>query len=306
MSLPEWVDTDKLEWSSISALPTAVPYLAEHPDKVVPLYLNYNTNPDAIPLLAGDIEVTSLLGHRANHIMWNQVFIPKNEEVILKYLRDTDKISENPYAVDFLKKYPGYINWDSLRFNPNPSVIHLFSERPEYQSINLYDYVSSFTHPDAIPYLINNSLRPWRSLVFNPHPIVLDWLKENEKWKYLTCKNRNPDVIRWLLDSHYNRHESYYDKRLHMLSSNPVATPFLIEHPELVTDAILDNPHPGAIDLIETYINTLSDEDRLPDNRLCYTPSKRLSKNPTAFVLLEKYPELICYKSLSTNPSLFR
>jgi hypothetical protein len=149
-------------------------------------------------------------------------------------------LSKNPCAIPFLKKYPKYIDWYSLAFNPNPEAIALFEAKPR-----MIDWLvlSRNPSPEAMSLLKKNPDKIWwHELSKNESDEAIDMLQKNPEeinWHSLS-ENKNPAVFP-LLYANIKKLDFF------RLSENPIAIPILEEYPKKIHfDTLSDNPNPDV------------------------------------------------------------
>ena len=168
---------DTLDWSYLSANPSAIEILKNNIDMIDWVSLSSNTNPEAIHLLRERAKEESKMSKKNYKIWRNKI--------------DWDVLSVNPIAIDLLRENPHKINWEYLSENPN--AIKFLEEYP-----NAIDWSTLSGNPNAIELLKANPKNiDWYMLCKNPNAIEL--LKNNPAkiyWKAL-CLNENAfDLIK--------------------------------------------------------------------------------------------------------------
>jgi hypothetical protein len=196
------------------------------------------------------------------------------------------------------------LHWDELIYNPNASCLieTIMQENPEQIR---WEYLSR--NPNIISLL---------EIIFHREPDKLNWHYLSTNRYAIHLLEKCPDKIDW--DG---------------LSENPNAIHLLEKHPEKINMSMLSG-NPNAIHLIEEHLenpfakidwNVISrragrlkprdiyDAFNNPDiKHLLQAQSiepldtiyfNKLSSNPNAFHLLEKYPEKINWSRLSENPN---
>jgi hypothetical protein len=168
---------DILDWSYLSANPSAIDLLKSNIDMIDWVSLSTNTNPRAIDLLRERVKEENKMSKKHYKIWRNKI--------------DWDVLSGNPIAIDLLRENPHKINWEYL--SGNPSAIDLLRENPH--KIN-WEYLSG--NPSAIKFLEEypNAI-DWSMLSKNPNAIEL--LKANRakiNWNALCLNNNAFDLIK--------------------------------------------------------------------------------------------------------------
>ena len=162
---------DILDWSYLSANPSAIDLLKSSIDMIDWVSLSTNINPEAIDLLRERVKEESKMS-KIHYKVWRNKI-------------DWDVLSVNPNAIDLLRENPHKINWEYLSGNPN--AIKFLEEYP-----NAIDWSMLSENPNAIEMLKANPKKiDWYMLCKNPNAIKL--LKKNRKkinWKAL-CLNEN-------------------------------------------------------------------------------------------------------------------
>jgi hypothetical protein len=172
---------DILDWSYLSANPSAIDILKSNIDMIDWASLSVNANPLAIDLLRVRANEESKMSKKYYKAWRNKI--------------DWDVLSGNPIAIDLLRENPHKINWEYL--SGNPSAIKLLEEYP-----NAIDWSMLSENPSAIELLKANPKNiDWYMLCKNPNAIEL--LKANRakiNWKAL-CLNENAfDLIKERLE----------------------------------------------------------------------------------------------------------
>jgi len=168
---------DILDWSYLSANPSAIELLKSNIDMIDWVSLSTNTNPLAIDLLRERVKKESKMSKKHYKVWRNKI--------------DWDVLSGNPIAIDLLRENLHKINWEYL--SGNPSAIKFLEEYP-----NTIDWSMLSENPNAIEMLKANPKNiDWYMLCKNPNAIEL--LKANRakiNWKAL-CLNENAfDLIK--------------------------------------------------------------------------------------------------------------
>ena len=164
VSGPLYVPTDRLNWSILSARPSALHLFETYPDKLVWASLCYNQSPIAIRMLEEKykscpecIRWSSLSSNLSYDAMR---FLEQHPEHI-----DWENLLRNPFAKRLVEKYPEHIDWRTLasnhtmwaiekiqkQFQENPTgltYIHLYiNNNPRIFTWNTaYDYESMKQH----------------------------------------------------------------------------------------------------------------------------------------------------------------
>ena len=268
-----------ISYSSFSANPRAIQILEEEPDSIN--WSQLSTNPAAIHLLEKNLD----------KINW--ALLSRNPAAIHLLEKNLDKIdwselSGNPAAIHLLDKHPDDIIWSILCGNTSPDVSIMFEK-----------------------YIHKRKYFDWHKLSKNPHAmsiIEFEWQVTNAaSWflKWLCCfsgeiyckidwdalcANTNPKAIQML--------EENFDKiNWKIMSSNPAAIHLIERYPEKIHwSELSSNTAAGAMRLLENHLQHTT--------RFQYFVNwHHLSKNPQAVPILEKYPEQICWFSISQNPN---
>jgi hypothetical protein len=168
VSGPLYVPTDRLNWSILSARPSAIHLFETYPDKLIWASLCYNQSPIAIRMLEEKYKTCPECIHWSNlssNLSYDAMrFLEQHPEHI-----DWDYLSRNPFAKHLLEKYPEHIVWRALasnhsmwaiekiqkQFQENPidlTYIHLFvTDNPRIFTWNTaYDYESMKQHKLAL------------------------------------------------------------------------------------------------------------------------------------------------------------
>ena len=222
-----------------------------------------------------------------------------------------DKLSRNPNAIDFLKKYPEYINYDELSKNINPDAIELL-----HKNLKKINWSNLSLNPTAIELLRNNI--DWNKLSLNKN--IISFLSYNEdddidklNWDNLS-KNSGaipllqeyPQYINWsnmsanskgieLLCERLSRNKRMVNYNELSLNETPEAIIILRQNFKKINwHNLAYNKCKEAIELMKEY----------PEN--IYWDA--LCCNPNALEILEKNQDKICWNILSsnTNPEILK
>jgi hypothetical protein len=134
---PSWSTFDKIDWYALSANPIALPLLEKYPGKIH--WNNASRNPALLPLFEKNL----------HHVMWHYLCIYIKDMSFLEKHMDKlnaecwSELSKRAVAVPLLEKYPEYIDW--IRLCWNPGAIHLLEQNPEK-----IDLVQLSSNPNAI------------------------------------------------------------------------------------------------------------------------------------------------------------
>jgi hypothetical protein len=169
--------SDILDWSYLSANPSAIDILKNNIDMIDWVSLSSNTNPEAIDLLRERVKEESKMSKKHYKDWRNKI--------------DWEVLSQNPNAIDLLKENPHKIDWEYL--SANTAAIDWLKENK-----NAIDWCMLSENPNAIELLKTNPKKiDWYMLCKNPNAIEL--LKNNPSkiyWKPL-CLNENAfDLIK--------------------------------------------------------------------------------------------------------------
>jgi hypothetical protein len=121
---------DKIDWRSLSAVPSAIPLLRENLDKVC--WVRLSRNGAATPLLRENIEKVNW----SLHSEFAEDVSLLSEEGNLERV-NWSRLSENPFAISLLKKNVDRINWYSLCKNPSPECIPLLVEYIQSRDVRI-------------------------------------------------------------------------------------------------------------------------------------------------------------------------
>lgn len=211
--LRDWIDENKLNWSTLSSNENAIHLLEANPDKINWNWLSYNSN--AVHLFKENknkrrkhitCKINALINMNNSDLI-NEDKINLNmsrEKYVMDYLeKNPDKIawhwlSCNPAAIHILEKNLDEsrrdgsickIDWDSMSRNPN--AVHLLqthideSKRDGSECKICWDYLCY--NENAIELLKKNLDNPigkrkiyWRELSMNPNPIAVLWLEKHQ------------------------------------------------------------------------------------------------------------------------------
>ena len=202
--LRDWIDENKLHWSTLSSNENAIDLLEANPDKINWDWLTYNSN--AAHLFKKNknktqkhitCKINALINNDSNLIKVEDKLNLNmfREKYAMDYLeKNPDKIawywlSCNPTAIHILEKNKDKIDWDSMSRNPN--AVHLLqthldeSKRDGSECKICWDYLCY--NENAIELLKKNLYNPagkrkiyWRELSMNPNPIAVSWLEKHQ------------------------------------------------------------------------------------------------------------------------------
>lgn len=317
----DWINLSKLDiWMlHFNPHPKAIEYFKANPSKINWKVLS--RNPLAIDLLLDNLSlVTNDIfsnPHPKAIQLFDQLYANQFKHSPYRALqwKPYRTLELNSGAVDLFKKYPNQFNWsDIVHHNKNLDILPLVIEKWKNDKVISDDDMKSsflrvFEHPEAVPYLIEHpSIRPWDILHKNPHPLVFEWIKDrgNPPSNFIIC-NTNIDALRWALDIKEFRNKVANTPILFGgLYTNPSFLTIMNDYPELIQtteqlELLFNINDPRIIPYAEkAYKNNMI------VLRKCYDGgSFVISKNPIMISLLEKYPELVCYSPLSSNPGIF-
>jgi hypothetical protein len=228
---------------------------------------------------------------------------------------DWDNLSRNPNAVFLLEQNQDKIDWDTLSCNPNAlSILERNEDKISWNRFCQGDRKKSIAGAAAISFLERNlDKSDWSNLSHNPNAIhLLEQNQEKINW-YNLCMNtnavhlleQNPDKIDWnyLCSNNCPRAVRLIEKNLDKLA---------------IADWVYNiSRNPYAIHLIEKnlvdIITIIHETDELYAQQALDTDEnvesmdgygwERISANPNAISLLEKYPDKIAWHMLSGNPN---
>ena len=210
---------DELNWSELSANPTAMCLLRVHENFADYTALSYN--PAAIDMLfrnGAPARGTYRMALLTNPACVDLV-VPSSSNITSR--SEWSSYSRNPAAIDVLAESPECIDWQALSYNPGDGVEDLLRKH-----IDKVDWKGVSKNPSAIGLLLGN-----------PRKIVLSTL----------CGNPHPEaikIIRKHIDDNgcaVNEGPNNIDNS--MLSENPAAIDILLEHPDIIDyESISANP----------------------------------------------------------------
>jgi hypothetical protein len=257
---------DKLNWIQLSKNPNAMPLILQHVEE-----------------RKGDIDWWALSKHPS--IM----SILANDELFHIFEKEVNmsSICDNPNALPFLKNNLHKIDWYNLC--ENPDAISLIEQHPE--NINWH---ALSINPNALHLLRHNQEKiHWGTLCWNINPEAITLLDSRIKDKTVYCPgiywsalSHNPNALHLL--------EKYPDKiEWNYASMNPDILPLLEKniHKIVWSYLCIDKITVDVLSFLEKHLDKLCPE--------CWS---RLSGEPVAIPLLEKYPEHIRWDRLSLNP----
>jgi len=178
--LRSWIDSNKLNWKTVSQNVNAANLLEENFDKadICELYWNHNT----FPIIQ-------------KH--WNTL----NQNI--KYVNFV-AMSFNPYATELLEKYLDKVCWQTLSSNPNAiSILEA--------NLDKVDWYSLSSNPNTLHILEANLDRiNWKNFCRNRNPRAIHLLEkhlyEDISWYMLSS---NPNAIP-ILEQNLPRHEKTF------------------------------------------------------------------------------------------------
>jgi hypothetical protein len=226
-----------------------------------------------------------------------------------------DKLSRNPNAIDFLKKYPEYINYDELSKNINPDAIDILLKNPS--KIN---WSNLSLNPAAIELLRKNKNKiDWDKLSLNKNIISflshddidndidkLNWDNLSKNGESITLLREYPRYINWtnmsgnskgieLLCEKLSRNKRIINYNELSLNETSEAIAILRQNFKKINwHNLAYNKCKEAIELMKEY----------PEN-ICWDA---LCCNPNALEILEQNQDKICWNILSsnTNPKILK
>jgi len=186
---------DKIDWWYISANPNALSLLNQNPRKIRWEYVCLNPNPDVIPWLEERLEKANGNWVLAFNSTRSHALLSQNPNAINLLKKYSNKLywptlSLNPSAISLLKQHPEHIDWNELARNPN--AISLIEKRLENSNDNVNE-------PDDI----YNNPRFWFNLSENPNAIhLLKKYPEKIEWHYFS---KNPSIFTYDYDAMHER-----------------------------------------------------------------------------------------------------
>lgn len=284
--LPDWVDPVLLDWYLVCRMPEAIRTIEAHPERIV--WDTLCENPAAIHILE------------------------KNLDRI-----DPASISVNPAAIPLLKAHPELIDRERLCTNSSPDVVDILCTyeltRWEWSLVSKYCSNIDFLRANMEKLLWSRvSLNVHSLPLFREYPNMLlapeAWVNEGlvelihehqeEINLYLLATNKSHQIDEMLIE--LLRKESdlsteYTRMWTEMSANHPNVMRHFKEH--IVWSELCRCPE--VIDLIEEKFSEEISEGK-------YFPElKSLSQNPAALHILEKYSDVVDYRSLSRNKGIY-
>ena len=174
----------KIDWWALSSNPNAIELLIANREKIHWDGLSANTNLKAIELLKEKINAENLINQR-----------------VLNNLNYSEKIawwalSQNPNAIELLKRNIDKINWALLSKNPNQEAIKLLKANPFK-----IDWNGLSINPNALELLKEYPKKiNWDMLSKNPNPEALELLIANRDKIHWDFLNANPSIFEAVLE----------------------------------------------------------------------------------------------------------
>lgn len=299
--LLSWVNESYLDFSVVSTLPEAIPYLSQNSHRIHWKFLCANPSGTAIEWLRGR-EIDWVLLCRNTHPEAIQWLTDKLIETDGKFFSHTTtthhahtSLSTNPMAGSILRRFPHIIQWNAVGYNTSPDVVQLITEQIESSDFDRSLLTEQFWggicgNPSAWELIMKNEDQIiWPSLAQNPNAIpyleehLEKVLSDDETWSVL-AKNKSPLTFPFL--QKYMKQIMQYSNLESRIIQRRIMT------------GLSGSPHKDALAFVEENIDKL-----LQWGTLC--------SNPHALEMVEKYRfsnrnvDMINYYSLSSNPAIF-
>lgn len=308
LELADWIDKDKLDWSSLSANPApgAIALLKANKGKIDWKRISENTNPEAIALMRENIGelctrnlssnrapgVIDLLREHKELIEWRLLSYNNYSSEAFDLLKETRRPSDDwwafvsgnptPEAIALLRANKKRIHWEDVFHNPSDEAMDLMKE-------NWEEFKDEIDWTEMA-----------NSLAGNPNTKAIAFLRENmvelmdkiDCWEMVEnlAGNPNPEAFALLVEKE-GMNETYLSR-----SHFPEAIAFLMENTVKINwDYVSENTTPGVFDLLRKN-KGLRDIDW-----------GLVSGNPTPGVLdfLRENQDKINWEELSANPRIF-
>ena len=234
------------------------PYLKQNIKKWLPIHIKWiSSHCDNIPFLYKHKKYIDF-----QNLSSNPCIDKFDEKILIKNLDKLDwwDLSRNKNAVNFLKKYPEKVIWQSACLNQSPEMLNWIDEL--YSSQNL-DMTNNWQFLSCNPYAISILIK-YKSFIdhknINLNSKAIPFLKENTNlinYKIL-CYNNSEEAME-LIKKRIER-GFIDDICFEYLSTNPFAIDILKEYPEkIIWDMTILNENVGILykyfpDKISKYI----------------------------------------------------
>jgi len=330
--LLDWIDKDmyieKFDSGFISMNPNAYEFLVMNPEFIDIDSLFYNENPKMIDLIedTGGYSLYSI-ALRSHNIK----FLEEHINVMPKF-----NLSNNPYSIPLLKKYPELIDWYALSSNESKEAIFLIRDNLEKLDNECYTNLCQHPSYEAIELLLENPEKiDWYHISSNPYALHLFEKEENREklyWEkicyiathtFIPLLKKNMDKLNdrcWKeLSSNKNMIELLMENMdkidWHYISANPNATSILHNHLDKVDwDSISANPN--AISILHNHLdkvnwstyfnNDCAKYELLEEHKNELNKCSSSHASAAGILFLEKHPEMIEWDYFSGNPGIFK
>ncbi len=236
-----------------------IDFINNNPTQIDNYWLSRNSSNKAIDMLMENYDLIDISGLVLN----KNPRIGPLLELTMNLFDESDKIqlshSKNPAVMNFLTKYPEFINWNGLSANNCKEAITMLKNNPD----KINRCIIQACNP-AINELIQDNYY-WYSICMNPYAIKIIEKQLNEDPTKIDFDGlaRNTNAIH-LISKHLDKISPFW------LSTNTKAMDILITHPELIDfDSLLTNSN--AISYIETRLQDITNDNmhKLAINKKC-------------------------------------
>jgi hypothetical protein len=248
-----------------------------------------------------------------------------------------EKLSENENAIPLLRRYPHYVNYHGLSDNPSEDAIQYIKDmlKTDPTIVDKLSWSKLSANSAGIDLLFEYPDRVNRtSVYYNRNPRIVQWYHlymdpSDEGWKQI-CYYSHPDFI-YFIEQHLDNlpHSAW-----NSLSQNEGAIDILKKYPSKIHWGLLcNNPSPMVIPMLlsclveqypalrlssegesvigfsytkHNYVETYKGKDVFDEFYRFVINRGSISLHPHALPLLERYPELIYWNSLSIHPGIYQ
>jgi hypothetical protein len=305
---------DKLNehWGMICSNPATVEIMKKYPQKIDWNSLSSNSHPDAISILANNLDKGINWGHLTTNPGATEILNQHLDKVIWSLLSRYGKTTA------LLRKHIHHVDWRSLSSNPTPEAIELLAEHVD--KIDFYGIVFN-TNPDAFS-LVTFTEKDLDSLKKNNNEEEEEEEeeeKEEDEEEDDADDDDDEDEDDDDDDDDDFDEDDEYQYVLHALALHfhPNAIHLLEtkinELKRSVWENLSGNPNQAAVDLLKRNVdkidwdalskNTNPDAIQLFQNHMDGVDWERLSYNPAAIEILRENKDEIRWYMLAQNPN---
>lgn len=284
-----------------------------------------------IPNLSSNRRALSLLEAHLDEIRWYRLATNPDPQAIAFIEKHLDRLkhphlvslSDNPNAVDLLRRHPDKIVLWSLVTNINamPLIERMIDQLSDMEWRHLSSNPNAVDFLQRFPHKID-----WSNFSTNPNPKAIQMLLANPEkinWYTLSGNENAVDVIHLIKPQYYfdwvefsatpnKKTVDYISTPQHLtklygdwtgLSRNPYAVELLRQHPKKIDlRNLAANPSRAAMRLLREYMSTHWGPEKYEHD---YDFCTNLSMNPFAIDILREHKEYILKEAFSKNPALF-